>query len=68
MSGLRREYFADLLGDAKAACEAAGIHPEDQGPVIAGLILSDSLNGLRKAMLTPQYILAQHAARNATQN
>lgn len=67
MSGLRREYFADVLNDAKEACEAAGIEPEDQGPAIAALVLSDSLNGLRKAMLTPQYILAQHAARNGPQ-
>lgn len=65
MSGLRREYFKDLLGDAIAVCDELEVDPEDQGAVIAALIQSDSLNGLRKAMLSPAYILAQASARPA---
>lgn len=65
MSAMRREYFKDVLEDALAVCEEIGIEPEDQGAVIAALIQSDSLNGLRKALLTPNYILAQNAARQA---
>lgn len=64
MSGLRREYFKDVLGDAIAVCEEMKIDPEDQGAVIAALIQSDSLNGLRKAMLTPNFIVAQSGVRN----
>lgn len=52
----RSEYFGHVLDDA---LEAAGLAPEaldgkgpDQlAPVLAALILSDSLNGLRKALL-----------------
>lgn len=46
----RREYLEDLLQDCYEAVE--GKVPEEQKPVVvAALILSDSLNGLRKAML-----------------
>ena len=64
MSAMRQEYFKDLLRDCMEVCEEMGIEPEDQGPVIAALVQSDSLNGLRKAMLSPGYILAQNAMRN----
>lgn len=64
MSTMRREYFKDVLQDARQVCEELGIEPEDQGAVIAALIQSDSLNGLRKAILTPNYIVAQNGARN----
>lgn len=59
MSGMRQEYFNDLLNDCVAVCEQRGIEQEDQAIVIAALILSDSLNGIRKAMLTPNYIVQQ---------
>lgn len=65
MSASRREYLKDLLNDAMQVCEEVGLDPEDQGPVIASLILSDSLNGLRKALLTPHFVLAQQAAARA---
>lgn len=64
MSGLRREYMKDVLQDALAVCEDVGIPLEDQGVVIAALIQSDSYNGIRKAMLTPNYVVAQQAVRN----
>lgn len=47
----RQEYFDDLLRDCKESTRRAEIEPEDEGVVIAALILSDSLNGLRKALL-----------------
>jgi len=47
----RKIYFDDLLKDCLEAVIEADI-PEDQQPaVIAALIQSDSLNGLRKALL-----------------
>ena len=64
MSGMRQEYFADVLNDCIAVCEKHGIEPEDQAVVIAALIFSDSVNGIRKALLTPNYIVAQNGARN----
>ena len=65
MSGMRQEYFADVLNDCIAVCKKHGIEPEDQAVVIAALIFSDSVNGIRKALLTPNYIVAQHAQRQA---
>ena len=65
MSGMRQEYFADVLNDGIAVCEKLGIEREDQALVIAALIFSDSVNGIRKALLTPNYIVAQHAQRPA---
>lgn len=64
MSAMRKEYFKDLIRDAQEVCEEMGIEPEDQAAVIAALVQSDSLNGLRKAILTPNYIVAQGAIRN----
>ena len=53
MSISRAEYFKDLLED----CEIAVHHyPPDHRPLlIAALILSDSLNGLRKALLQSRF-------------
>ena len=49
MSISRAEYFKDLLED----CEIAVNHykAEYRIPLIAALILSDSLNGIRKTLL-----------------
>ena len=47
----RKVYFDDLLGDCLEAVIEADIPAEQQPTVIAAMILSDSLNGLRKAML-----------------
>ncbi len=47
----RKAYFDDLLNDCIDAVHEAGIPPEKQPVVIAALIQSDSLNGLRKALL-----------------
>lgn len=67
MSGLRREYMKDVLSDARAVCEEMGIKPEDQGVVIAALIQSDSFNGVRKAMMTPNYFVSRNGvARDQT--
>ena len=49
--GNRFAYFDDLLKDCLHVVDAVGIPPEHQGAVIAALIQSDSLNGLRKALL-----------------
>lgn len=51
MTITRKEYFEDLLSDCIDAAEAAGIEaPSEVSCVVAALILSDSLNGLRKAL------------------
>jgi hypothetical protein len=47
----RTEYFRDLLEDCVIAARQAEIDNEDMGAVIAALVLSDSYNGLRKALL-----------------
>lgn len=47
----RSEYFRDLLEDCVIAARQAEIDGEDMGVVIAALVLSDSYNGLRKALL-----------------
>lgn len=47
----RREYLEDLLEDCLEAARRAGVAPGQEGAVVAALILSDSLNGLRKAVL-----------------
>lgn len=47
----RKEYFDDLLQLCKDAARDAHIQPEDEAIVIAAMVLSDSLNGLRKALL-----------------
>jgi len=47
----RTEYFKDLLEDCVNAARQVGVEEEDLGAVIAALVLSDSYNGLRKALL-----------------
>ena len=49
MSISRADYFRDLLAD----CHLAAINypREDRGVIMAALILSDSLNGIRKTLL-----------------
>lgn len=47
----RTDYFADLIADCRAALESSGI-PESEHPrIIAALLINDSINGLRKALL-----------------
>lgn len=65
MSNMRQSYFKDILQDCQDVCRDMGVEPEDQGPVIAALILSDSLNGLRKALMSPNYMLLQAARRGS---
>lgn len=49
MSLSRAEYFKDLLEDCEIAVQD---YPENSKPLlIAALILSDSLNGIRKTLL-----------------
>jgi hypothetical protein len=47
----RTEYFRDLLSDCETAAKQVGVNDKDLGAVIAALVLSDSYNGLRKALL-----------------
>lgn len=49
--GARAEYFEDLLRQCKQLLQNAEIPEEDEGIVMAALIISDGLNGLRKALL-----------------
>lgn len=49
MSISRADYFKDLLADCEIAVEQ---YPSEDRPlIILALILSDSLNGIRKGML-----------------
>lgn len=47
----RVEYFTDLIEDCKEAVDQANLPPEQVSHALAALILSDSYNGLRKALL-----------------
>ena len=58
MSGMRQQYFLELIKDAQEVCKQTDIDPEDQAIVVAALVFSDSLNGIRKAMLTPTWLMA----------
>jgi len=49
--GNRFAYFDDLLQDCIAAVNRIEVPEEHQGAVVAALIQSDSINGLRKALL-----------------
>lgn len=52
MSNTRREYLEDLLQDCLDATESAGLDGTDGlSSIIAALIVADSINGLRKALL-----------------
>lgn len=59
MSLSRSEYFRDLLVDCYAATAAAEVPLEHEAAVVAAMVLSDSYNGLRKAMLQVQ-VLRSH--------
>jgi hypothetical protein len=59
MSLSRSEYLRDLLEDCYAATAAAEIPHEHEGHVVAAMILSDSYNGLRKALLQVQALRTQ---------
>ena len=56
----RSDYFKDLIVDAVGAVDELGIPADQQGAIIAALIESDSLNGVRKALLQA---LTQRGAR-----
>lgn len=56
----RREYLEDLLKDCVEVAQHQSVPESSRGTVIAALILSDSLNGLRKAILQ----MAAHRPRN----
>ena len=47
----RTEYFKDLLSDCETAAKQVGVNDKDLCAGIAALGLSDSYNGLRKALL-----------------
>lgn len=49
MSISRAEYFKDLLADCHIA--AVEYPEEDRAIIMVALILSDSLNGIRKTLL-----------------
>jgi len=51
MAFVREEYFVELLEDCIAAVNRIEVPEEHQGAVVAALIQSDSVNGLRKALL-----------------
>jgi len=57
----RSDYFKDLIVDAVEAVDELGIPADQQGAIIAALIQSDSLNGVRKALLQA---LTQKGARS----
>lgn len=50
MTIARTEYFRDVLTDAAIALGQMGYSPEDH-ILLAALIMSDSFNGIRKAIL-----------------
>ena len=60
MTASRKEYLTDLLEDCDAVLqEFEGYDPEcwegeGKAVLIAAMILADSLNGLRKSLLTVQ--------------
>jgi hypothetical protein len=60
MTASRKEYLTDLLEDCDAVLETfEGYDPEcwegeGKAVLIAAMILADSLNGLRKSLLTVQ--------------
>jgi hypothetical protein len=51
MTVARTEYFRAVLVDAETALEQIGYDPLDNIPLLAALIVSDSFNGIRKAIL-----------------
>lgn len=68
MSGSRMDYLKDLLQDCRQVVEEAGVHEKDAAMVVAALIFSDSINGLRKAYLMHNGFAHQLEQRRAQQN
>lgn len=66
MSGARMDYLKDLLQDCQAVVKEAGVEEKDAATVVAALIFSDSINGLRKAYLMHNGL--QLEQRRAQQN
>lgn len=60
MSANRTEYFVSLLEDCTAAVDSV-IKGDDamRAAVVAALIISDSYNGLRKALLQAAAVVAE---------
>lgn len=56
MSG-RHEYFKSLVADCQDVVDELNVEPQDKAMVMAALILSDSFNGIRKAVLTPNFVV-----------
>ena len=54
MFGSRTDYLADLLRDCYEVVNRQNVHPDDQGVIVAALVVSDGINGLRKAMLSQE--------------
>lgn len=51
MSVSRKDYFIDVIRDCVNATAEAGVPPDQRSAIIVALLLSDSVNGLRKALL-----------------
>lgn len=55
MSASRKEYMTDLLNDIDDVLADNHFEGyEDNAMIVAALIIADSLNGLRKSLLTVQ--------------
>jgi hypothetical protein len=55
MSASRKEYMTDLLNDIDDVLADNRFEGyEDNAMIVAALIIADSLNGLRKSLLTVQ--------------
>jgi hypothetical protein len=54
MFGSRTDYLADLLRDCYDVVNRQQVHPDDQGAIVAALVISDGINGLRKALLVQE--------------
>lgn len=52
MSLSRTDYFVDLLEDCYNAVRQLKVPAQDEAVIVAAMIQSDSLNGLRKALLS----------------
>ena len=54
MFGSRTDYLADLLRDCYDVVQRQKVPLEDQGLVVAALVISDGINGVRKALLSQE--------------
>ena len=62
MAFAREEYFVELLEDCIAAVNRIEVPEEHQGAVVAALIQSDSINGLRKALMLSRAMMREPMA------